>query len=111
MTHTYIGRYRIETLVDDFFGTDPCKTIYKYVHGEWKLMATYQAHKMTYYRTYMESGCELTRAKAYRYWNKYFKGKYDWQLPHFLELALYMEPRSYGEFYSKRKHEYIGYEG
>lgn len=111
MERKYIGRYRIDTLVDDFFGTGICKTIYKYEHGEWVLKAYYQAHKMTFCKTHMAPGCEITRAKAYRYWEKYFNGRYDWQLPYPLSVATYMEPHSTGMYYSKREHRHIGYEG
>ena len=111
MKRTYIGQYRIDTLVDDFFGTGVCKYIYKWSNDGWHRIAIYMNGNMTYYGTFMRNGCDLTRAKGYRYWEKYFKDKYVWQLPIELQNAVNMECESIGVFYSKKRKEYICYAG
>lgn len=45
----------------------------------------------------------LTRAKAYRYWEKYFpNAHYAWQLPEIIQQALDFPPRACGEYRDKR---------
>lgn len=51
----------------------------------------------------------MTRAKGFRYWTKYFKGRYCWDLPEALQEAIEMESRSHGSFI--RNGEEVGYEG
>lgn len=54
---------------------------------------------------------EFSRARAFRVWKKHFPDYYDFQLPEAIQEGLYRESVSHGEFYSKRYHEWMGYEG
>lgn len=53
---------------------------------------------------------ELSRAQGFKYWAKYFHGRYDWELPLPLQDAVNRDCVSFGEFVDKNG-ELVGYEG
>jgi len=52
----------------------------------------------------------LTRAQAYRYWERYFPDRACWDLPFELYAATQLPPKSSG-FYNDINDELVGYEG
>ena len=53
---------------------------------------------------------ELTRAQAYRYWERYFPGRVCWDLPMAIQVGLEMPCRSEGT-YTDINGELVGYAG
>lgn len=54
---------------------------------------------------------EISRAQAFRYWKRNFKGRYCWTLPELLQEALDKSSKTYGSYWNKRLQEVVGYEG
>ena len=67
--------------------------------------------KRDYFHYYKESNpVVLTRAKGYRYWEKYFPNRYFWSLPEELQFAIDLPCGSSGVFYDANG-ELCGYSG
>ena len=54
---------------------------------------------------------EISRAQAFRYWDRNFKGRYCWTLPELLQEALDKPSKTYGSYWNERLQEVVGYEG
>lgn len=103
ITCTYIGRFTVE-VIPDFFGEGVSRNFWK--NGE--LYGS--SHGGLHLTPKFSSPCKLTRAQAYKYWERYFPNTYWWELPQALQDGLDEPPRSFGTFVAKGG-EIIGYEG
>lgn len=99
--------YRIVETQDLFFGSGVHREYYK----EGRLIAVSNCDGIRYFGSVVVSGCDLSRAQGYRYWEKYFSGCIDISLPAPLQVALDKPCVSYGEYYDKKTGELIGWEG
>lgn len=65
---------------------DGCRTTY-YKDGK-KIAYSKSDGIITFVPSYTEKYSSITRAKAYRYWEKYFPNRVYWDLPKLLEDAI-----------------------
>lgn len=80
----------------------------KYFYRNGQLIGQSQ-HGVVRQMPHSESEHELSRAQGYKYWTKYFKGRYCWDLPEALQRAIEMPCTASGSFI--RNGEVVGYEG
>ena len=108
MEQKTIGAYTIKHYVPIFKGWGVERMEY-YKGG--KLIAYKTAEGWEKFHSFEGMYDMPTRAKGYRWWQEHFPDYYCWQLPEFIQMALDMEPRSEGEFISKKTGELVGYIG
>lgn len=103
-----IGSYTIEES-SVLFADKPA--VRRYYKNDVEIALRFPKDKKPILWTTGSAPFEFSRARAYRVWKKYFPDYYDFQLPEAIQDGLDRECVSYGEFYSKKHHEWIGYEG
>ena len=91
----------------DIFSGRPCKRFYK---GLALIAWTNPTGGFYRFDFTPKAGCDISRAQAYKYWEKYFPDKPCWLLPEVLQEAL-EKPCTARGAYKDRNGEWIGYEG
>lgn len=88
----------------------PCLGAYTEYYKNGKYIGARYYNGVTLVKPHSEP-CEISRAQAFKYWERHFSGLPCWLLPKPLEDALDKPVKSNGVYWSKRRREYVGYSG